>query len=76
MGIKNFKQFITNESYTRVDISDYLKSSCRSWEYDCDNYDDTTSLANKLKDKFPNLSYDYIFNIAKDWTGYEEKEEE
>jgi|LakMenE18May11ns_1017448.scaffolds.fasta_scaffold9773340_3 hypothetical protein len=54
------------------ELRDYLKSSCRSWEYDSDNYDDTVSLTNHLQQRFPNLSFDEIFNVAKDWTGYQE----
>ena len=54
------------------ELKDYLKSNCRSWENDCDNYDDTVSLTNHLQEKYPNLSFDEIFDIAKDWTGFEE----
>jgi len=56
------------------ELSDYLKSNCRSWEYDADNEDDTMKLANHLKEKFPDLNFDRIYSIASDWTGYEPKE--
>lgn len=57
------------------ELRDYLKASCRSWENDCDNYDDTVELTNHLQQRFSKLSFDDIFSIAKDWTGYIEKEE-
>lgn len=56
--------------------SDYLKSNCRSWEYDCDNYEDTNTLAHHLQDKFPNIDSDKAFRIAADWTGYERSDED
>lgn len=63
------KKRVLNEGFG--ELSDYLKSDCRSWEYDADNYDDTMKLANHLKQKFPKLDSDEIEKIAADWTGYE-----
>ena len=60
----------------QIELSDYLKSSCRSWEQDCDNEKDTLSLANFLQERFEYLPFDKILQAAKDWTGYKEPEEE
>jgi hypothetical protein len=74
--VKNYKQFLTENRNSQIgELRDYLKSNCRSWEYDSDNYDDTVSLTNHLQQRFSDLSFDEIFNIAKDWTGYEESVE-
>jgi len=71
--VKNWNEFLTENRNSQIgELRDYLKSDCRSWEYDCDNYDDTVSLTNHLQQRFSDLSFDEIFNIAKDWTGYEE----
>ena len=56
------------------EANDYLKSNCRSWEHDCDNYEDTLTLANHLQEKFPILSQDRAFMIACNWTGFEQKD--
>jgi len=53
------------------EMSDYLKSNCRSWEQDCNNEDDTLQLAHHLKSKF-NVSIDEAFNAAAHWTGFDE----
>lgn len=53
------------------ELSDYLKSNCRSWENDCDNEEDTLALAAQLSVKFPDMPYDKIYEISKNWTGYE-----
>ena len=78
--VKNFIQFINedNEDNATVigELRDYLASSCRDWQIDSYNYDDTITLTNHLQDRFPSLSFDVIYNIAKHWTGYEEPEEE
>jgi hypothetical protein len=74
--VKNYKQFLTENRNSQIgELRDYLKSNCRNWEYDSDNYDDTVSLTNYLQQRFSDLSFDEIFNIAKDWTGYEESVE-
>jgi hypothetical protein len=74
--VKNYKQFLNENRNSQIgELRDYLKSNCRSWEYDSDNYDDTVSLTNHLQQRFSDLSFDEIFNIAKDWTGYEESVE-
>ena len=64
-----------NKNQSIGEIRDYLKSNCRSWEYDCDNYDDTVSLTNHIHDKYPELTFEEIFDVVKDWTGYEEKDD-
>jgi len=69
------KTSIYNRNSQIGELRDYLKSNCRSWEYDSDNYDDTVSLTNHLQQRFSDLSFDEIFSIAKDWTGYEESVE-
>lgn len=56
----------------QIGVSDYLKSNCRSWEMDCDNEEDTNTLAHHLVGVFEDLSVEKAFEIAKDWTGYEE----
>ena len=57
------------------ELSDYLKANCRSWEQDCDNAEDTNSLANDLSNRFPNIPFNDVYQAAKDWTGYEETEQ-
>lgn len=57
-----------------MEISDDLKSNFRSWETDCDNAEDTQSLANILSCRYPEMSSDKIYEIAKDWTGFNEVE--
>lgn len=73
--ITKFGDFIFEGKLNKSEIGDYLKSNCRSWEYDSDNLDDTNTLANHLVQKF-NVSEEEAFNIAKDWTGYEEETED
>ena len=54
-----------------IELSDYLKSNCRSWEQDCDNEEDTNLLTYHLQSKFPDIDYQIIYEQAKNWTGYE-----
>lgn len=56
-----------------MEALDYLKSNCRSWEYDCDNADDTYRLASHLHNKFPNIPFAELYQMAVDWTGYDNK---
>lgn len=74
--IKRFTEQVSKPNVNIGEMQDYLKASCRSWEQDCDNYDDTITLTGHLQQRFPNLSFDDIFQVAKDWTGYEENQEE
>lgn len=53
------------------ELSDYLKANCRSWEYDCDNEQDTLALASHLSQSFPEIPYHEIYETSKNWTGYE-----
>lgn len=59
----------------QIGLSDYLKSNCRSWEIDCDNLEDTQTLANHLQAVFPDITPEKAFQEAQDWTGYEPEEE-
>jgi hypothetical protein len=59
-----------------MELNDYLKSNCRSWEYDCDNYNDTITLANHLQTIFPDLSFDYVYEKAKHWTGFNDESDD
>jgi hypothetical protein len=55
-----------------MELNDYLKSNCRSWEYDADNYEDTLTLTSHLHQRYPQISFDELFQRASHWTGYEE----
>jgi len=59
-----------------MNILDYLKSNCRSWEEDCDNEEDAHSLASHLQGKFPGIEYSKLLQIASDWVGYEPNDED
>lgn len=61
---------MTNPSKMSI-ASDFLKSSCRDYEVDGNNQQDTDRLANILTEKFPELNFVEAFEIAKNWTGYE-----
>ncbi len=54
------------------EIRDDLCANFRSWEYDCDNFKDTNTLAHELMDRH-SISFDEAFDIAKHWTGYDEE---
>lgn len=73
---KSKKKLNENVTHDYVEMMDYLKASCRSWEYDCDNEDDTLELANHLSNKFPEIPFDDIYTAAKNWTGYEDEGED
>jgi len=65
------KKLVESSSMEIGRLRDYLKSNCRSWEYDSDNHDDTMELVSTLQQRFPKIKFDDIFAIAKHWTGYE-----
>ena len=54
-----------------MELLDYLKSNCRSWEVDCDTQQDAEQLASHLQDKFPKINPDEIYQAACDWVGFE-----
>lgn len=60
------------ESYA----SDDLKANFRSWEYDHDNYDDAIGLFNILVARHPKEDKDRLKELAFNWVGYEENDEE
>jgi len=68
--LKRFNENLFDEQSS--DIMDDLKSNFRSWEYDHDNYEDTNKLSRMLAHRHPDMNMDEIWNIACDWTGYQE----
>lgn len=64
------------ENKIECGISDDLKANYRSWQHDCDNNEDTKTLANQLEESHPETDAKEIWEIAKDWTGYDEFTEE
>jgi hypothetical protein len=54
----------------RSEASDFLKSSCRDYEQDADNFEDTDRLAHIIMSKFT-MSYGDAFDTAASFTGYE-----
>ncbi|MCK9415543.1 hypothetical protein M0Q97_02660 [Candidatus Dojkabacteria bacterium] len=59
------------ESYSFDD----LKANFRSWQYDHDNYDDAIGLFNILVARHPKEDEDKLKELAFNWVGYEENEE-
>jgi len=55
-----------------MEILDYLKSNCRSWEDFCDNEEDTLTLAHHLSHKCKK-DFETCYLAAAHWTGYDNK---
>jgi hypothetical protein len=51
---------------------DDLKANFRSYEYDCDNADDTNILINELCTRHPEVRESEVREIAAEWTRYSE----
>ena len=61
-------------SIPKVDISDDLKANFRSWEIDCDNEEDTKTLAYELMSRH-HILFKEAYDWACHWTGYEPESE-
>jgi len=72
--LKRFNENLFDEQSS--DINDDLKSNFRSWEYDHDNYEDTDKLSRMLAHRHPDMNMDEIWNIACDWTGFDDSQNE
>jgi len=59
----------------KVDISDDLKANFRSWEKDCDNKEDATTLTYELMSRH-RISFKEAYGWACHWVGYEPTEED
>ncbi len=68
--LKKFNENLFDEQSS--DINDDLKSNFRSWEQDHDNYQDTDKLSRILAHRHTNMNMEEIWQIACDWTGFEE----
>ena len=55
------------------ELQDYLKASCRSWEYDCNTFEDVITLFHILSNRFPDLPIDNIIDIVKHWVGFNDE---
>lgn len=53
-------------------IRDDLKANFRKFEIDADNKKDTEDLFRKLQKKYKKVDSEELWQLAKDWTGYEE----
>ena len=68
--LKRFNESLYDEQSS--DINDDLKSNFRSWETDHETYEDTDKLSKILAHRHPEMNMDEIWQIACDWTGYQE----
>lgn len=76
INIIKYCNFVTETKDNESEILDDLKSNFNSWKSNSDNAEDTETLSNNLLKRHPEMEYDEIYNISKQWTGYIGEEDE